>query len=322
MRFFRRATAVTAALLIGSAVFAPAAATSAAPIRSGVNDFRFSSYDADYYLGKDAEGHASLRTVEMLTAVFPQSNENKGITRAIPDDYNGVPLHTAVVSVSDSEGNTKPYSIADDGNFTQVALGTDAYVHGSVTYTITYTQQNVAGSFADTGDDEFYWDTNGTGFDQPFSRVSARVHVDPSIVPALTGNAACYQGAENSTTKCSIVQSEDATSTPAGSVFAASASDLKANETMTVAIGFAAGTFVQEPVTDAGSGGEPATARATTATSARAAPSGPTSSVASCCFSASAPEPSLWCAASPSGSATPVDAASSSRNTAFLMASI
>jgi uncharacterized membrane protein YgcG len=247
---------VTATLLLGAAMLAPAGAASAAPIRSGVNDFRFSSYDADYYLGKDAEGHATLKTVEKLTAVFPQSNKNKGITRAIPDDYNGVPLHTAVVSVSDSEGNTKPYSIDDDGDFTQVALGTDAYVHGSVTYTITYTQQNVAGSFADTGDDEFYWDTNGTGFDQPFARVSGRVHIDPSIVPALTGNTACYQGAENSTTKCSIAQSEDASTTPAGTVFAASANDLKANETMTLAIGFAAGTFVQEPRADAGSGGE------------------------------------------------------------------
>jgi hypothetical protein len=104
MSFRRRAAAVTAALLLGAAVLAAAAAASAAPIRSGVNDFRFSSYDADYYLGKDAEGHATLKTVEKLTAVFPQSNQNKGITRAIPDDYNGVPLHTTVVSVSDSVG--------------------------------------------------------------------------------------------------------------------------------------------------------------------------------------------------------------------------
>lgn len=185
-----------------------------------------------------------------------------------------------------------------------------------MTYTLTYKQQNVAGSFADTGDDEFYWDTNGTGFDQPFARVSARVHIDPSITTALTGNTACYQGAEKSTTKCSITRSEDGSTTPAGSVFAASANDLKANETMTLAVGFVAGTFIQEPVTDTGSGGGTGNSTGDYGGNAPSRPSGRTSSVASCSFSASAPGSSRWCAASHSGSATPAGAASSSRNTA------
>ncbi len=162
-----------------------------------------------------------------------------------------MPLDTTLISVSDSEGNDKPYSVDDDGQFTEVGLGTDAYVHGPVTYTLTYTQRNVAGLFEDTDDDEFYWDTNGTGFDQPFGLVTARVHVDPSITAALTGDTACYQGAERSTSTCSIDGADDASATPSGQVFTASARDLKANETLTVAIGFAAGTFVQDPATDA-----------------------------------------------------------------------
>ena len=33
-----------------------------------VNDFNFSSFDADYYLSKDSEGRSTLKVVERLTA--------------------------------------------------------------------------------------------------------------------------------------------------------------------------------------------------------------------------------------------------------------
>jgi uncharacterized membrane protein YgcG len=228
---------VVAAPLLGAALIP----THIAP--AGVQDFEFESYSADYYLGRDAEGHATLRTVETFVARFPDFDQNRGMIRAIPNDYDGVPLRTSVESVVDETGADVPYDLSVSGGFTELALGTDDFVHGRTTYTIAYTQQNVVRAFADTNDDEFYWDTNGTGFPQPFGTVSARVHLDPSLTEYLTGETACYRGAQGSTDTCELTHAPDA----AGDLFTASVRDVRAHENLTVVIGFTLGTFVQVP---------------------------------------------------------------------------
>jgi len=227
------------------AALATTAAMPDAPtvIRSGVQDFSFESYTADYYLGRDDAGHATLRTVETFVARFPDFDQNRGMIRAIPNDYDGVPLHTSVESVVDENGTPVPFEQTVSGGFTELALGTDEFVHGRTVYTISYTQQNVVRAFADTNDDEFYWDTNGTGFPQGFGTVSARVHIDPALSAYLTGNNACYRGAQGSTDRCEIVSAPDAT----GDVFTATVRDIGPYENLTVVIGFTLGTFVQVP---------------------------------------------------------------------------
>lgn len=229
-----------AVVVVGLVVAAPLPAMAA---QTGVQDFSFTSYDADYYLSRDAQGHATLRTVETFVAQFPDFDQNRGIIRAIPNDYDGVPLHTSVHSVIDETGAPVHFETTDTGGFTELALGTDDYVHGKTTYVISYTQQNVVRAFTDTADDEFYWDTNGTGFAQPFGSVTARVHVDPAIAEFLTGNNACYQGAQGATGQCEISQAPGTT----GEVFTASARNLGPGENLTVVIGFRLGTFVQVP---------------------------------------------------------------------------
>ena len=42
----------------------------------------------------------------------------------------------------------------------------DDFVHGAQTYVFTYTLENVTRFFDDTGVDEFYWDVNGTEWQQ------------------------------------------------------------------------------------------------------------------------------------------------------------
>ena len=237
-------TALIAASLLG-APFAASAQPQAAP--AGVQDFSFTSYSADYYLARDAQGHSTLRTVETFVAKFPKFDQNRGMIRAIPNDYDGVPLHTTVASVTDARGAPVHFEATDSGHFTELALGTDEYVHGTQSYVITYTQQNVVRAFSDTNDDELYWDTNGTGFSQPFGSVTARVHVDPGVVDFLTGNNACYRGAQGSTDTCAISQPTDDPAAPGGKLFTAQTSDIGANENLTVAIGFVEGTFVQVP---------------------------------------------------------------------------
>jgi uncharacterized membrane protein YgcG len=241
-------TALLAAALMSSVLAVSAPQAASAQVLTGVQDFSFTSYSADYYLARDAEGHSTLRTVETFVVKFPKVDQNRGIIRAIPNDYDGVPLHTTVASVTDEHGAPVHFETTDSGGFTELALGTDDYVHGSQSYVVTYTQQNVVRAFADTGDDELYWDTNGTGFSQPFGSVTARVHVDPAIVPALTGNNACYQGAQGLTDRCEITGPVDDPAGPAGTrLFTATAGPLAAHENLTVVIGFTAGTFVQEP---------------------------------------------------------------------------
>jgi uncharacterized membrane protein YgcG len=260
---------ILSALVVSASVAlgAPLAASAAEPhpvllagagISTDTADFTFDSFEADYYLGRDASGHSTLQTVETFVAEFPDFDQNRGIIRAIPNDYDGVPLHTTVQSVTDAQGAQVFFEATENGGFTELALGTDEFVRGSQTYVISYTQQNVVRAFADTNDDEFYWDTNGTGFDQPFGSVTAHVHIDPVVAGFLTGNNACYLGSEGSSGTCPISQAADAAATPVdpaapadpaatGPVLTASGSDLAPGENLTVAIGFAPGTFVQVP---------------------------------------------------------------------------
>lgn len=241
----------------------PAAASSLtgsvrAAVAADTSDFTFSLYAGEYFLDRDEAGHSTLRTVETFVAEFPDFDQNRGIIRAIPNDYDGVPLRTTVESVTDAQGAPVYFDTEVTDGFTELALGTDEFVRGSQTYVITYTQQNVVRAFEDTANDEFYWDTNGTGFDQPFGTVAARVHVDPSIVPFLSGSSACYTGAQGESGACQIVQETDPdapapdaaapdAAAEAGQMFTAAAADLGPGENLTVAIGFTAGTFVQVP---------------------------------------------------------------------------
>jgi uncharacterized membrane protein YgcG len=285
-----RAGAVLGSAASGAPVLDPVGSVRA-QVGADTSDFSFSLYAGEYFLDRDDAGHSTLRTVETFVAEFPDFDQNRGIIRAIPNDYDGVPLNTTVESVTDAQGSPVPYESATSGGFTELALGTDDFVRGTQTYTISYTQENVVRAFADTNDDELYWDTNGTGFDQPFATVAARVHVAPEIAPFLTGNTACYTGEQGESGECEITQeadpdapapaaeapapgaeapaAESPDATPgadvpeaaptAGQMFTAVATDLAAGENLTVAIGFTAGTFVQVPAdAQSGSGfGEP-----------------------------------------------------------------
>ncbi|PJJ73534.1 putative membrane protein DUF2207 [Diaminobutyricimonas aerilata] len=236
------AVVVTPALSAGAADAAPAsAAAEAAPVPAlapaDTSDFEFASFAAEYELSRAQDGTSRLSTVETIVAVFPEFDQNRGIIRAIPDSYQGIPLYTEVESVTDAAGEAVPFGESEAGDFIELALGTDEFVHGEQTYVISYEQQNVVGAFEDTASDEFYWDVNGTGWEQPFGEVSARVTVAPELVDALSGATACYSGAQGDTTQCEITGADDGT-------FTASVTDLAPGETLTFAIGFDAGTFV------------------------------------------------------------------------------
>ncbi len=227
--------------LAGGAAAAAAPPPTASVVHTGVDDFSFESFTADYYLGVDADGRSTLTTVERFVAVFPDIDQNHGMRRAIPGSYQGAPTDVAVQSVTDENGDPRPFTVeTDDEGFVLVTSRADGFVHGSQTYVFTYTQRNVTRFFADTNDDEFYWDTNGTGWYQYFGTVSARVHVPAELVSSLTGGTACYRGYQGSTDGCEITTADEAD----GVVISASADQIGAFENVTVAIGFSPHTFV------------------------------------------------------------------------------
>ena len=203
--------------------------------------FVFDSFDADYYLDVDDAGRSVLTTVETFVAQFPDVDQNRGMRRAIPESYQGAPTDISVESVTDENGTPRPFETeSDDDGFLLVTSAGSACVHGPQTYVFTYTQHNVTRYFENTDDDEFYWDTNGTGWAQPFGSVTSRVHVPDDLAGSLTGSTACYRGSEGSTTDCEVTTAAE----DGGTVFTTSESELSAYENVTVAIGFAPHTFV------------------------------------------------------------------------------
>jgi uncharacterized membrane protein YgcG len=237
--FVKRTLAGVALVGISVGVSLGAVVGLATPARADVQDFTFASFTADYWLSRDDDGSAMLRTVETFVAEFPNRDQNRGIIRALADEYNGLPLQTRVSSVVDGNGDEVPFEEDDEEDVVVLTIG-EEYVRGQQTYVIEYTQRDVVRNFEDTGVDELYWDTNGTGFEQSFGEVRAAFHIDAELEDALTGEAACYFGNDGSSQQCDITRDTDAY----GTVFSAAVSDVGPGENLTAAIGFTAGTFV------------------------------------------------------------------------------
>ncbi len=174
-------------------------------------------------------------------ASFPQHDQNRGIVRAIPNRYRDIDTQLDLLSVTDEAGMARSFTVETDGDFdvVTIAVPEGQYVHGAQTYVIEYTQRDVTAFFENTGRDEFYWDINGTGWRQPFRQVVAELQVAPELVDALADDFACYQGAEGANEPCTILRTGEAS-------YSASADrELEPRETMTIAVGFAPGTFAE-----------------------------------------------------------------------------
>lgn len=226
-----------AAVLTAAPVDAEGEPPALAAVGRGVDDFRFSEYSADFVLDRDDEGRSTLTTVETFVAEFPESDQNRGMQRAIPLDYEGHPTGVDLVSVTDADGAARPVDTESDDGFLVVTSASDDYVHGSQTYVFTYTQHDVTlpASGTSSGEDEFYWDANGTAWRQGFDRWDVQVELAGGLADAATGAASCYRGVSGATDGCTIGRD--------GDVVSASGESLAAGENVTVAVGFAPGTF-------------------------------------------------------------------------------
>jgi uncharacterized membrane protein YgcG len=242
---------LAAASLVMLSVLAPAAAASAGeppPLSvwgapgapAGVDDFTFDSFDGVYELSRDDSDRSLLTVTETFVAEFPDFDQNHGPLRVIPSTYEGHPIQFGLQSITDENGDGWNYEQSyEDGNIILKIGDADTYVHGQQTYVITYTMKDVTAFFEDSGDDEFFWDTNGVLWSQPFGTVTAHVILGDGLSGALNGNASCYYGYDGATDQCDITQTDTG--------FDATVSDLSSFQGMTVAIGFVKGTFAEAP---------------------------------------------------------------------------
>ena len=203
---------------------------------ANANNFVITSFDGKYYLSQDAEMRSTLRVEETLVAQFPDFDQNHGIERAIPNTYDGHSVSPEIQSVKKADGTDLPYTTYDSNSNTVVRIGSaNKYVHGEQTYVIIYTLRDVTKNF-DNGD-EFYWDINGTEWEQSFGSVSATVFVDDSIVSRLDGHLRCITGTAGITEKaCKIAENQKV-------INAQTTNSLSSGENMTILVGFQPGTF-------------------------------------------------------------------------------
>jgi len=212
------------------AVFAIMAACMVlSPVRASTADFEITKFDADYYLATDGDGRSTLKIVERITAEFPSIDQNHGIERAIPTRYDNHPTSLRIESVTNGSGEKLPYSSYESNDNEVLRIG------DADTYVITYIQRDVARSLEQSGIQEFYWDTNGTEWRQPFGEVTVRIHLAPTLASKLLKQMSCYQGVHGSTDQCEMKQE--------GNTLTASAENLPRGGNLTVALGFPEGTF-------------------------------------------------------------------------------
>ncbi len=209
------------------------------PAYAGVDDFRFKSFDADYYLSQDAKHVSQLKVVEKLVAVFPDYDQNHGLRRAIPKTYKGKSVDVKVASVTDGNGVARPDKLATNNDNTVLSIRSDSYLHGEQTYVITYNLQGVIAFESDH--DEWYWDTNGDQWPQSFDRVVARAHIPTELAPSLLPDQACFTGVYGSkASDCTMSrqQSDDETV-----VTTSTTGQLGPGENLSFVLGFSKGTF-------------------------------------------------------------------------------
>ncbi|WP_458042590.1 MULTISPECIES: hypothetical protein [Bacteria] len=137
------AVSLVVALGVGGGVASASAAERgvgpghAAAVPGDVDDFSFASLDVEYTLTRVEDGTSRMRVVETFVAVFPESDQNRGMRRLIPNSYLNTPLFPSLVSVTDEAGAERPVETDDEDDFLIVTSRADDYMHGAQTYVFT-----------------------------------------------------------------------------------------------------------------------------------------------------------------------------------------
>src|SRR5690606_38490484 len=208
----------------------------------GINNFVIESFSADYRIGRDDRGVSTLDVQETIVALFPETDQNHGILRAIPRQYEGRSLQLKIKNVTNEHGTPLKFDTYRQNNNEVLKIGDpDRFVHGRTTYVITYTMREVVRFEQDH--DEFYWDINGDEWPQVIGNVTARIHVPAELAGSLQERQRCFAGSFGATRQnCSIVRS----SNNGGVIITATSGRLQGYETLTVVLAFDDATFMPD----------------------------------------------------------------------------
>ena len=210
--------------------------------QAGVQDFTIPTFEADYYLSRDSDHRSHLRVQEHLIARFPEMDQNHGILRALPEQYQNHPLNLHIQSLTDDSGRPLNYSTSASNNNLELKIGDPSrYVHGLQSYNLAYTMDNVTSLDGSTS--AFDWNTNGTQWQQPFGQVTARVHLTSDLAPTLIASSThCYTGPQGSTAEACTITSTAAADGSTVTSFTATR-PLEPGETLTSNLHFNPDTF-------------------------------------------------------------------------------
>lgn len=160
------------------------------PAYASVQDFTVTNFQADYTLDKSVPG-GGLHTKETIEVNF--TDNNHGILRALPKKYQGLDIKLKINSVM-RDGVKEDYSTSTQNDNMVLKIGhQDRTVTGVHKYEIEYSQERVINFVGDKA--EFYWDVNGTQWQQHFDQVSATVRLKDDIMPSGK-NLVCYTGGQ------------------------------------------------------------------------------------------------------------------------------
>lgn len=228
------------ALLIGVAALGLGIAATipgARPVAADVNDFSYDSWHVDYRVSTDERGRATARVTETIVARFPSTDQNRGIVRGLPIDYENASTDPRDFTVTDENGDPVPFETEESDGFVAVLTGDDSYVHGRQSYVISYTLSDTILARDDGAADEFYWDIMDFEHRQPVESFSADIEFSSTLASKLNGDARCYAGAAHSTAECRLTDRDGGVTVPPMS--------LEAYQGVTVAVGLAPGSVAQ-----------------------------------------------------------------------------
>lgn len=208
-------------------------------VHADVNNFVITKFSSDQTLSR-ADAQGSLHIVETIDVQF--TDNNHGIIRAIPDDYNGQPLHFHLNKVSSRTGAPTQVSQSFSNNNAVLKIGDpNRTVTGAQSYTIDYTVENVISFYSDH--DELYWDVNGDQWSQPTTEVDVHVHF-PAGISLSANKAQCFSGPYGESQQtCNI------STTP--NELTSDAKNLPPAQTLTYVVGFNKGYFQPQTTSEA-----------------------------------------------------------------------
>lgn len=189
----------------------------------------------------DVDKNSGLTIKENIKVHSLGINIKRGIYRALPLSRNlnntTQKVKYDIVSIK-KNGTEEDYHEEIEDGFLKIYVGNKDVVltPGDYDYEILYKTKDQIGFFSKY--DELYWNVNGTYWDFDIDTISAKINLPEGA--AIIQNS-CYTGAYGSNSQnCTVTALSDHS-------IEWSASNLKANEGLTIAVGFKKGIMVPPP---------------------------------------------------------------------------